>query len=82
MAKEKLNNTKPAAKDTKVEQTDAKDSINISRMVQQQIDSARQKEIQRGRIKSEASILPVVTNNAKIIKWTKPLTVFIQRLFQ
>lgn len=72
-AKDKLNHKKVNTKDTKVEQTTSKDSVNISKMVQEQIQTAKEKEIQRRKLKSQAALFPVVEENAKTILGLNPI---------
>ena len=73
-AKEKLQPVESSIKPAENKQAIKNDSINISEMVQKQIDSARQKEIWRGELKSEAAIMPILEVNAKSIMGLNPLS--------
>ncbi len=52
------------------------DSVNISEMVQKQIESARKKELERSKKTSQASIFPIITKNVKPIKGLSPTSLF------
>jgi len=72
-AKVNVNNKKAEVKSLNIETATLKDTINISNMVQKQIESARQKEIQIKKINAEAAILPLVEENAKSILGLNPM---------
>ena len=72
-AKVNVNNKKAEVKSLNIETAALKDTINISNMVQKQIESARQKEIQIKKINAEAAILPLVEENAKSILGLNPM---------
>ncbi len=72
-AKSKLNHKKVNEKAAKVEQTTVNDTVNISKMVQEQIQTAKEKEIQIRKLKSEAALLPIVEQNARALKGLNPL---------